>query len=191
MLRVGATRVTRGDPRHTFQDTDEYRLPAPPPMPPAIVTNPASDGPPTSSSGPAARSRSARPADAGDLSGSGVHRHRGDESAGASGLFAAQSELSARIEGDIVAEHTGIHAAEHSRGRDFAAGKENYAAAAGGKPRRFVEARAHSARAGYNHNDAPQCLLPSLRRRAQTRCRIRESIPPTPRSTGLRPYPFR
>ena len=45
------------------------------------------------------------------------------------------------IEGDIVAEHTGIHAAEHSRGRDFAAGKENYAAAAGGKSRRFVEAR--------------------------------------------------
>ena len=51
VLRVGATRIQAVVPGTTFPDTTE--VPPPPlPLPPAIITNPASDGPPTVSSGP-------------------------------------------------------------------------------------------------------------------------------------------
>jgi hypothetical protein len=53
VLRVGATRVQAVIPGSTFQDANDVPPPAAPPMPPAVVTNPASDAPPVVAPGPA------------------------------------------------------------------------------------------------------------------------------------------
>jgi hypothetical protein len=52
VLRVGATRVPPVIPGTTFQDTSEVPQPAPRPMPPAVITNPGTEGPPMVSPGP-------------------------------------------------------------------------------------------------------------------------------------------
>jgi hypothetical protein len=55
LLRVGATRLNPVVPGTTFpdnRDTNDVPPPAPPTMPPAVVTNPASDAPPNVSAGP-------------------------------------------------------------------------------------------------------------------------------------------
>jgi hypothetical protein len=52
VLRVGATRVQAVIPGTTFQDPNDVPPPAPPQMPPAVVTNPAADAPPVVAPGP-------------------------------------------------------------------------------------------------------------------------------------------
>jgi len=51
-LRVGATRVQPVIPGTVFLETNEVPPPAAPPLPPAVVTNPASDAPPMVQPGP-------------------------------------------------------------------------------------------------------------------------------------------
>jgi hypothetical protein len=52
MLRVGATRVQAVIPGTTLPDTNDVPPPTAPTMPPAVVTNPGADGPPTVAAGP-------------------------------------------------------------------------------------------------------------------------------------------
>ena len=95
MLRVGYTHVSPVIPGTTFQDSNDVPPPPQQPaMPPATVENPASNAPPVVTPGPPGPG-TAGTADAGNLSGSGVHRHRSAESAGAPRLLAAKSKLAA------------------------------------------------------------------------------------------------
>ena len=102
--------------------------------------------------GTAAGSGSARSADAGDLPGPGVHRHRGVEPAGASRLFAAQSQL-AEWKG-TPPTHDRTHCARapahaHAHGRLDAACVQTDAAASSRTARtarHSVEARADTRR---------------------------------------------
>ena len=52
VLRVGATRIQAVIPGTTFPATNEVPPPEPPAMPPAVVTNPGTEGPPMVSPGP-------------------------------------------------------------------------------------------------------------------------------------------
>src|ERR1019366_3209573 len=102
---------------------------------------------------PATGSGAARSADAGDLPGSIVYRHRGVEPAGASRLLAAQSQLDDSDEddgGDHACARAHTHAA--AQGRTYSAlasaacapAPDCAGASPGDSPRRTAVARAHA-----------------------------------------------
>ena len=155
VLRVGATRVQAVIPGTTFPETNEVPPPAPPPMPPAIVTNPTSDAPPMVSSGP--------PPDPGPpgppmqviypvpvYTGIVVlnppehpdySRRNPNSPQGSKGTSSQSTPASAPL--SIPGGGTSPPA------------KRTTPLPPAGQPGRFIEARAHTARAGHNHNAPP------------------------------------